>query len=166
MNTYNPVVRNHQSGFTLIEILVVIGLIAVLATVVLIAINPGRQFAQARNSERTSEVNAILNAIGQRMVENRGVFEGDFIVDATTYTCPALTASSSYNIASVGGVDLSCLVPTYLSVQLPVDPNAPGAEWQSASDYNTQYRVSLDATGRFTVSAPAAELGATISITR
>ena len=37
----------NQSGFTLIEILVVIGLIAFLAAVVIIAINPARQFARA-----------------------------------------------------------------------------------------------------------------------
>jgi prepilin-type N-terminal cleavage/methylation domain-containing protein len=52
-----------RQGFTLIEILVVIGLIAVLAAVVLIAVNPARQFAQARNSQRASNVSTILNAM-------------------------------------------------------------------------------------------------------
>nr|HPO06648.1 type II secretion system protein [Candidatus Pacearchaeota archaeon] len=64
----------NQSGFTLIEILVVIGLIAFLAAVVIIAINPARQFAQGRNSQRVSNVNAILNAIGQRIADNKGLF--------------------------------------------------------------------------------------------
>ena len=50
-------------GFTLIEILVVIGMLAILTTVVLVAVNPLRQFAQARNSQRQSNVAAILNAV-------------------------------------------------------------------------------------------------------
>jgi len=54
-----------QEGFTLIEILVVIGMIALLAAIVIVAINPARQFAQGRNTQRTSNVNTILNAIGQ-----------------------------------------------------------------------------------------------------
>ncbi len=65
-----------KSGFTLIEILVVIGIIAILASIVIIAINPSKQFAQARNTQRQSGVNAILNAIGQRIADNKGVFAG------------------------------------------------------------------------------------------
>ena len=63
-----------QRGFTLIEILVVIGIIAVLAAVVLVAINPARQFKLARDSQRVSNITAILNAVGQNIAENRGLF--------------------------------------------------------------------------------------------
>ena len=62
-----------QKGFTLIELLVVIGILAVLLAITLIAINPAKQFAQANNTQRSSDVNAILNAINQYMADNKGV---------------------------------------------------------------------------------------------
>ena len=34
--------KTNQKGFTLIEILIVIGIIAILATIVIVAINPAR----------------------------------------------------------------------------------------------------------------------------
>lgn len=145
--------NNQQSGFTLIEILVVIGMIALLATIVIIAINPARQFAQSRNSQRTSNVNSILNAIGQNIADNKG-----------SLNCGVTITASSTNIASSGGVNLlPCLVPTYISSVL-TDPSTGSGN--STTTYNTGYYVSQDATGRYIVSAPAAELGQAISVTR
>lgn len=137
-------------GFTLIEILVVIGIIAILAAIVIIAINPAKQFAQARNSQRTANVNAILNAIGQRVADNKGVFAGAYTINTVTYTCPALptTAAIVDNGAAGTGVDLACLTPTYLPT-FPIDPSAPAAP-------STGYNVVADALGRVTVCAPAA----------
>src|ERR1700722_12408331 len=91
------------AGFTLIEILVVIGMIAILATIVIIAINPARQFAQGRNSQRVSNVNTILNAIGQRIADNKGVFAGTFNDGSGTTTCPSLATSTALDIESSGG---------------------------------------------------------------
>ncbi|HVW71945.1 MAG TPA: prepilin-type N-terminal cleavage/methylation domain-containing protein [Candidatus Paceibacterota bacterium] len=158
-----------KRAFTLIEVLVVIGIIAILAGIVLVALNPGRQFATARNSERVSNTTTILNAVGQRIADNKGVFDGTFTVGTDTYTCPALTAGTEYDITSVAGagkVDLSCLTPTYIPAALPFDPSAPGAHWTSAADYDTGYHVLMDSAGRYTVSAPSAELGEAISVTR
>lgn len=140
-----------RRGFTLIEILIVIGIIAILAAIVIIAINPAKQFAQARNTQRESNVNAILNAIGQRMADNKGIFQGEF--GAGEYECPELPTATStiYADETVGAgiAGLGCLVPTYLPA-FPVDPVL-------AEENNTGYTVRMDQVGRVSVCAPGAE---------
>lgn len=147
-----------RQGFTLIEVLVVMGILALLATMVLVAINPARQFAQSRNTQRTSNVTAILNAIGQRAVDNRGIFEGGTLC---TTAIPATTTA-----IKSGGFDLyPCIVPVYIAL-LPLDP-AVGV-FTSSTDYDSGYTVARDTvTGRITVAAPKTELDVPIiSISR
>lgn len=142
-----------MSGFTLIEILIVIAILAILAAVVIVAINPSKQFAQARNTERTANVNTILNAIGQRIADNKGVFEGEFTINSSEYICGVLpdtpteiTSNSAINTTTETG-DLGCLVPTYVPI-LPTEPAGPSAD---------QYTVEISDNGRIKVCAPEAE---------
>jgi len=147
------------NGFTLIEILVVIGLIAILAAIVLIAINPGRQFAQARNSQRQSNVETILNAIGQRMADNKGVFAGGGCTEISTFATTSIDVASG-GVAGGSLVDqdfaTNCLVPTYIPA-LPIDPAGVAAPL-------TGYQLREDAvTHRIMVCAPLASSETAIS---
>lgn len=130
-----------RAGFTLIEILVVIGIIAILAAVVIISINPARQFAQARNSQRESNVNTILNAIGQNIADNKGVF-----------TCSTHTTGFTAAAVAIGAndADLSCLTPTYIPTSIPTDPDG-------GTNEDAGYTIATSSTDRFTVCAPKHE---------
>lgn len=142
-------------GFTLIELLVVIGILAVLLAITLVAINPQKQFQQANDTQRQSDVNAILNAINQYAVDEKGQLPG------------SITATPEE--ISKAGEDLCAdLVPEYLAA-LPSDPTGAtlGAPiTDCASGYDTDYTVWTTGNNRVTVAAPEAEQTASISATR
>ena len=145
-----------SKGFTLIELLVVIGIIGILAAVVLVAVNPGRQFASARDTQRRADLYSITNAVYQSATENNGSLP------------PGITTSPQCIGTGGGCVDLSVtatdpldrLSPTYIA-SMPVDPTA------ACTDSNTCYYINLDASGRVVATA-AGELnpGTVITVQR
>ncbi|MFH1188342.1 MAG: LamG-like jellyroll fold domain-containing protein [bacterium] len=61
-----------RKGFTLLEILLVVAAIAILAGVVIIAINPAKQLADVRNAQRQTDVKTVLDAVYQYSIDNNG----------------------------------------------------------------------------------------------
>ena len=136
-----------------------------LAAIVIIAINPAKQFAQARNTQRQSGIEAILNAVGQRMADNKGVFQGTFNIGGVFYTCPTIPTGVTTPIVNTGYTgsstpsnagDLSCLTPTYIAA-FPTDPVA------GVVSGDTGYQIVLDASGRVSICAPAAAQEAAVA---
>lgn len=153
--------KQRSHAFTLIEILLVVAIIAILAGIVITAINPTKQLGDARNAQRRSDVNTILNAIYQYSIDNDGLPSA--IQQTTTTNC---NTGSSYHICKdsgncTGATDLSVLTTSekYL-IGIPVDP-----AFKSNTNL-TGYYVTKTTNGRVTVCAPSAEQGATIEASK
>ena len=142
-----------KRAFTLTELLIVIGILSILLAIVLVALNPARQFSQANNTQRRSDVNAILNAIHQFAADNKGALPTGITTTAA--------------IIKTGGAEIcGDLVTDYLAA-LPSDPTDGTTFSTCAAAYDSGYTVSKSSgNNRVTVSATFAELGETISITR
>ncbi len=131
-------------GFTLIEILIVIGIIAVLAAIVLVAINPVRLFNKADDAERSNDINAILSAVGQEIVEEKG------IIPTQITTAWQEISSSAANICGI-------LVTEHMA-SLPVDPDK-GIDLDTCpTTYSTDYEIKKDTDDRISVRAPKTEV--------
>ena len=151
--------HNNVKGFTLIEILIVIGLIALLAAVVIVAINPGRQFAQARDAQRMSNANTILNAVYQFAVDNKGTLPSGIPQEPSPPGEICKTGAPS----CTGLLDFSATLTIneiYL-VSIPIDPSCP----TGCNVNGTGYMIVRTTNNRIKVTAPNDEL-TTVSVTR
>lgn len=76
MKLLKKVLQREQKGFTLLEILLVVAAIAILAGIVILAINPNKQLGDTRNSQRRLDINTILNAVYQYSLDHNGALPG------------------------------------------------------------------------------------------
>lgn len=137
-----------KKGFTLIELLIVIGILAVLATATVLVLNPAQLFAQARDSQRLSDLGALKSAVSYYLSTASapamvapaadGVCGTNFwgTVDLATENFTGSPTQSTQTARSTGGLgwlpinlgDSSGGSP--LSV-LPIDPVNPNTATQS-----------------------------------
>ena len=98
--------KQHK-GFTLLEILLVIAAIGILAAIVIVAINPQRQLALVRNTERSSDINSLGSALDQYLIDN-----GNYPSDITsTYQDVCIEGEPAGECVDLDGD----LIPTYLA---------------------------------------------------
>lgn len=160
INTMN--INKNRRGFTLLEILLVVAAIAILAGIVIVAINPAKQLAETRDAQRRSDVNTLSSAITQYLIksgENPPLETGVSCDSAISYD------SSEYAIcttsSSCAGVMLDeYLIPNYIA-GIPQDPSAPDSGGFSG------YTAMILENNRLLVCAPLTEEADTvISVTR
>ena len=138
-------------GLTVIELLLVVGIVTVLFAVVLVAVKPTHEFALQRNAQRRADLTFLLNAVSQYQLDHHGA------VPAGIATRSAIISNNSSDICAA-------LVSTY-AARLPSDPTT--GIYRNCQQYNTGYSIMKNPeTNRVTVSAPNAELGESIFSTR
>lgn len=160
-----PHKKHNLSGFTLIEVLIVIGLIAILAAVTIIAINPAQNFIDARDAERQAEVTQIASAINQwaiatDSIPGTAITQADGSTTAMATCAATLAVATSHNITPAASADAldevdleTLLVDTYIP-SIPTDPSSTAAD--------EGYQICANG-NRVTIWAPSAEGGSTIS---
>ncbi len=165
-----------KRAFTLIELLVVIAILATLAVVVFVALNPVRRFRETRNSNRATEINEILTAVHQMIVDQDGFLPPSIDPDAdpadlieednfymigtdTTDTCIAnnlpvgWTCSDPTVVLEPNCVDLGADITggSYIA-SMPVDPTS--TVYEAAA---TGYVVRVQSGGIITIQSCGVE---------
>lgn len=145
-----------KKGFTLVELLIVIGILAILTAAVVVVLNPAQLLAQARDSQRMSDLSSLRSAITLYLATasvpdvTYGVTGATSTVSIATTSCPfsqtPCSAVSSTVITGAGWVlvkldDTSGGSP--LSA-LPLDPTSSGYYFYAytAEDTNNTFEIN------------------------
>jgi prepilin-type N-terminal cleavage/methylation domain-containing protein len=123
-----------KKGFTLLELLIVIGILAILSTTMILVINPAELLKKARDSQRISDLNTVKTAIAYYLTNASTISMGN---STTTYSSlgPGVAcgswATSTNSSANALAIDGTGWVPIPFNAitggspigALPRDPN-------------------------------------------
>lgn len=144
-----------KRGFTLIELIIVIAIIAILASAIFVAVDPARRLHESRNAKRWSDVTTLVEGVVKYQTDN----EGDHYTELQ-----GLTGTQYYMIGTcVSGasgectdqavtsvcVDLTDIGANYLGA-IPKDP-------RTGTDAMTDYYINISPEDTVTIGACEAE---------
>lgn len=135
----------HNRGFTLIELLVVITIIAVIASVVVILVNPLEIMRKSRDATRLQDLNGIMKSVQLGLQDNAG--------STATFLCHNLSAPCTGMSNAVGDmrkndgtgwVKVNFTGITNVSVvTLPVDPTNDSTYFYTYTSDGTNYEFDM-----------------------
>ena len=107
-----------KKGFTLLELLIVIGILAILSTTLLLVINPAEMLRKARYSQRISDLNNLKSAISLYLTDvsspnigNSTTVYTHFTSGAAVSTCESthttVSSSTSQVITGTGWIPIN-----------------------------------------------------------
>ena len=114
----------NNSAFTLIELIITIAIIAILAALSFVALNPGKRIGQAKDDQRLTEARSIEEAIDKYTVDNRVLPITIAAAANGSYMITIAAAADQLSCAGVAmdNLNISTELNDYLP-SLPLDPN-------------------------------------------
>lgn len=147
-----------EEKFNILEILVVISAFVVMGLLALLAINPSKEAAEARNIKRTADVSAILSYVSGYNNQYGEIPEQIPKSDTCVNFGNEICKTGPYNCTDL--VDMSFLSKDQEElIVMPQDP-------LYISINGTGYYISKDGKGYVTVCAPHAERNEKISFSK
>ena len=114
--------QQKQEGFTLIELMVAVGIISIIAGTVITALSPRRQLLLARDTMRRHDARELKHAMYQHLLDTSQLAGRGAVWEGAENAKPICKESvSNEDCDGVGGVSLLVLPPEYIAL-LPVDP--------------------------------------------
>ena len=95
-----PRTRGSLTGFTLIELIITIAILAVLITIVVVALNPAEQLQRSRDTKRVADLDAVKTAINLYLAQATATISLD---GGTNTKCRNGTVGSVTKYVSTGG---------------------------------------------------------------
>ncbi|TSA58047.1 type II secretion system protein [bacterium] len=151
-----------KKGFTLLELLIVIGILSILSTTVVLVINPAQLLKKARDSRRISDLNTMKTAIAYYITETSspsiGTVSNTFSDVATASCFSTASGTQALTTAGLGWIPINFDGMTGGSPigSLPTDPNktaigaTPGRYYVygvlSATDYTFKLVANMEST--------------------
>jgi prepilin-type N-terminal cleavage/methylation domain-containing protein len=140
MKFKNLTLRLHsgKAGFTLIELIIVIAIIALLAAATFVAVNPAKRIGDANNAQRWSDVSAVADAWATYIADNTGT-AATTVTNGVTYAIATTTKAHSATCGATTTtaiVNMNALVTGGYVGQIPSDP--------STASSNTEYYFYTD----------------------
>lgn len=147
-----------KRGFTLLELLIVIGILSILTTVVAFVLNPAELLKQARDSQRLSDLNSLQTALGLyvasvdslnlgactaggRCTFDPGASNGPF----GTATCAIISTSTVVDGNGWIDVNLGSISSGSPLAKTPLDPKNDATYFYGYMCEETNYTFELDA---------------------
>lgn len=125
--TARPLLEVSHQGFMFIELLIVMGVFGIIATIAIVAINPAKHFCQTNNTKRHFAAREYTNAVNQYEIKTKQRIGGSNVPVGEVNAQPICAAGVTTDITCINA---DALVPDFL-IQLPhdvveVNPNFSG----------------------------------------
>ncbi|MEW5805291.1 MAG: type II secretion system protein [Patescibacteria group bacterium] len=130
-----------KKGFTLLELLIVIAILAILASVTFVALNPAELLKKSRDSQRLADLASVKTAINYYIANTTTPILGDdsagvgCVDNSTDYTYSAVSGVAYTNTTNKGNTSQQIGSSGWITVRLdhltggsplakwPIDPN-------------------------------------------